>query len=262
MSAIAQSGLDLYARDPDGKWKWAGASREIDFPKSQCTLLSDAAPEMREYMLYLPLTNPVANLQIGVCENSSITAAPERGAKPIAVYGTSIVNGIGASRPGMVYSSILSRWLNREIINLGFSGNAHMEMELADLLAELDPCLYILDAAPNMNAELIDSKAENFIKRIHEAKADIPIILMEDRDYGSSWIVKQQMYENKSRKQALRQVFDKLKAAGIQNIYYVYGTHLLGDDTEATVDSSHPTDLGHFRIAENLFPVIEQIINT
>ncbi len=56
-------------------------------------------------------------------------------------------------RPGMVHTAILGRQLNRPIINLGFSGNGKMEPELADLLAELDPAVYVLDCLPNMSCQ-------------------------------------------------------------------------------------------------------------
>jgi len=39
----------------------------------------------------------------------------------------------------------------------------------------------------------------------------------------------------------------------------VPGEYLLGDDGEATVDSSHPTDLGFARMADALEPVLRPL---
>ena len=58
------------------------------------------------------------------------------------------------------------------------------------------------------------------------------------------------MQHHKTSRAALRAAFDKLTAAGTKNLHYLTGDDLLGDDTEGTVDSSHPTDLGFLRQAE------------
>ena len=65
--------------------------------------------------------------------------------KPILFYGTSIMQGACASRPGLAIPAILGRRLKRPTINLGFSGNGIMEPEIASLLAEQDPCVFVID---------------------------------------------------------------------------------------------------------------------
>ena len=260
VNIAAHSGLDLYVRDESGAWRWAGNTpRIMAYPESKGAIIEDLEPRMRDYLLYLPLLNPVKKLSIGVDKNTTIKPAAKYTVKPIVVYGTSVVNGEGVSRPGMVYSSILARKLDMEFINLGFCGNALMEPAIADLLIELDCCLYILDAAPNMPAPLIQQRAEIFIRKIRAAKPDIPIILMEDKEYAASWLVAQKNYENRSRREALRQVYEKLHD---DNITYVEGSLLLGNDAEATVDGSHPNDLGAFRMADYLLPIIKDIMRS
>mgnify|MGYP002508477446 CR=1 FL=1 len=46
------------------------------------------------------------------------------------MYGTSILQGGCATRPGMAHTNILQRRLNREGVNLGFSGNARLDPEI------------------------------------------------------------------------------------------------------------------------------------
>jgi hypothetical protein len=65
-------------------------------------------------------------------------------------------------------------------------------------------------------------------------------------------------YEDKNA--ALRKAFDELNAQGIKNLYYVPCDHLLGDDGEATVDGTHCTDLGFFRFAQVLEPILRAIL--
>lgn len=260
INIASYSGLDLYVKDESGKWRWAGNTpRIMSYPECNGAIIEGIEPHMRDYLLYLPLLNPVKRLSIGIDKNANIKPAAEYTAKPVVVYGTSVVHGEGVSRPGMAYSSILARKLDMEFINLGFCGNALMEPEIADLLIELDCCLYILDAAPNMPAQLIQERAEIFIRKIRAAKPDIPIILMEDKEYAASWLVEQKNYENRSRRKALRQVYEKLHD---DNITYVEGSLLLGDDAEATVDGSHPSDLGAFRMADYLLPIIKNIMQS
>ena len=48
----------------------------------------------------------------------------------------------------------------------------------------------------------------------------------------------------------MRAAYDSLLAEGVKRLHYLTGTGLLGDDGEATVDGSHPTDLGMKRYAD------------
>ena len=68
----------------------------------------------------------------------------------IAVYGGSIDQGACASRPGMAYTNILSRWMNTEFVNWGFSGSGKAEAEVAKALSEIDDVrLFVINTAGN-----------------------------------------------------------------------------------------------------------------
>ena len=127
MTAIGASGLDLYAKDEQGRWRWAGASRPEGKTIRQA-IVSELAPGLREYAVYLPLYNGVESLSLGVPPSAKFEPIAPRTAKPIVFYGTSITHGASASRPGMVHTAILGRRLNLPVINLGFSeiGRAHV----------------------------------------------------------------------------------------------------------------------------------------
>ena len=60
----------------------------------------------------------------------------------------------------------------------------------------------------------------------------------------------------------LRAAYERLLAAGVPGLTYVPGEGLLGTDGEATVDGTHPTDLGFMRMAEALAPVLRKILET
>lgn len=260
MSATGKSGLDLYARDTSNHWRWVGTTPDVSSRNSKSTLIADIEPILRQYMLYLPIFNPLVDLQIGIPKEYSINPVPARKAKPLVFYGTSIVHGIAASRPGMTYTSILGRRLDVPVINLGFSGHGHMEPEIANLLIELNPAVFVLDALPNMTAELVRERAEPFIRKICNAKPDIPIVLVEDRTYTNAWINTNQRKENHERRIEFSKNFKRLENSGITQLHYVKGEYLLGQDDDASVDGSHPSDLGFYRIANNLEPILRNVL--
>src|ERR1700681_3894811 len=183
ITAIASSGLDLYAKTDSGKWRWLGVGQP-KFPDTTAALVTGIPAAEREFMVYLPLRNGVTSLEFGVPKGATIKPGPARaaGSKPIVFYGTSITHGIGASRAGMTHVAMLGRTFNREVINLGFSGNGRMEPEVVKFVAELDPAVFVLDCLPNMNAKDINERAENCVNILRAARPQTPILLVEDRN--------------------------------------------------------------------------------
>ncbi|MEO6811126.1 MAG: SGNH/GDSL hydrolase family protein, partial [Isosphaeraceae bacterium] len=217
------------------------------------TLVSGLPEGTREYLLYLPLYNGVTSLEIGVPEGCTLKKAedrPEDRCKPVVVYGTSITQGGCASRPGMVYTAILGRRFDRPFINLGFSGNGRMEPEMADLLAELDPAVYVLDCLPNMNAQLVTERVEPFVRTLRKSHPDTPIVLAEDRTYANAFLLPERRQANTNNRAALHAAYDRLIADGVTGLHYLPGEAQQGVDGEGTVDGSHATDLGFYRMAQ------------
>jgi len=262
MPASACSGLDLYAEDATGRLRWAGASREVKTQSPDEILLGDIVPGMHRYRLYLPLANPVGRLEVGVPEGATLEPISPRSAPPIVIYGTSICHGHCVSRPGMSHPSILGRRLGRPVVNLGFSGNAHMEPEIAELLAELEPAVYVLDPVPNMEAELIDERAEPFVRRLRGARPSTAIVMVEGRHYTDSWLCQGNRARDARRNAAFRAVYESLVGSGVEGLTYVWGERLYGTDGEASMDGSHPSDLGAVRMADALEPVLRSVLKT
>lgn len=251
MTATAQSGLDLYARNAAGKWQWRGIGRATKFPENVEALATGMPPGDREYMVYLPLRNPLLSLEIGVPKRSRIDRGPARdpGSKAMVFYGTSITHGIAASRPGMTHVAILGRQFNREVINLGFSGNGKMEPEVTQFVAELDASVYVLDCLPNMTAKEIYERAEICVRTLRKARPSVPILLVEDRNYADNFLNASRKERNDTNHEALRTVYAKMVKEKVSGLLYLKADDLLGDDGEATIDGSHPTDLGFTRQA-------------
>lgn len=267
MPASAKSGLDLYGRF-DHEWRWIGATKPTAAEQT-VTLARGLPTGMREYLLYLPLYNQTLALEIGLQAGATMqpTERPELArfgrpnrAQPLVFYGTSITHGASASRPGMTHSAILGRRLNHSVINLGFSGNGRMEIELAELLAEIPARLYSLDCLPNMGPQMVAERAAPFVRRLRELRPNTPILLVEDRINTNAHVNPGRAAHHASNRRALRAAYEQLLDEGVEQLYYLRGAELLGDDFEATVDGSHPTDLGFVRMADAFEPVIREAL--
>ncbi len=259
MAATGHSGVDLYAQDGMGIDRWVAVVRPGK-QKMDTTLAKDLAPGSRRYTLYLPLRNGVESLEIGVVRGQSFTALSPRNEKPIVFYGTSIMHGACASRPGMAFPSILGRRLRRPIINLGFAGNGRMEIEVGSLLVELNPCVFVIDCLPNMNESTVSERAVPLVKKIRETHEKTPILLVEDRSFTSTRFFPARKQRHQKNRIALKNAFKELQNLGIKNIFYLDGDNLLGQDGEAATDGSHPSDLGMVRYADAYEPALRAIL--
>lgn len=264
MAATGVSGVDLYVETERGSWRWLATNRPASRAVESTLIsgLAKGAKGSKNFTLYLPLYNGIESLEIGVPADARFCFAPPRKKKPILFYGTSITQGGCASRPGMAYPAILGRRLDQPVINLGFSGNGKMEPEIADLLAELDPCVYVIDCLPNMTGAAVAERAEPLVGRIRQARPQIPIVLVEDRTYSNAPFIPAKSDRHRASRAALRKAFDRLVTSGVKNIYYMEGDDLLGSDGAATVDGSHPTDLGMMRYADALEPLLREVIGS
>lgn len=262
MTDTGTKGLDLYILH-DGQWRHA-CSAQPQGKTSERKIIANMDPEYREYMLYLSLYDGVTSIEIGVDEGSVLEMpqvdSPSR-EKPVVAYGTSLLQGGCANRPGMAHMSIIGRRLDREVINLGFSGNAMLDLEIAELMASVDdPGLFFLEYVPNASAEDIDNKGEKFFRILRDAHPDVPVIFVEDVIFPYSIFENKVLAEVTRKNISQRNLFQKLKKSGEKNIYYIEAEGMLGEDGEATVDGTHFTDLGAMRYVDYVMPVIDKAL--
>lgn len=258
-TAIGGSGLDLYARDDEGRWRWVGVTR----PTSQRVrqeIIDGLAPGLREYALYLPLRNGIEELAIGVPTDAEFTGMSPRETAPIVFYGTSINHGASASRPGMVHTAILGRRLDRPMVNFGFAGSGHMHTAVGTLLEQIDAAVFVIDCLPNMNADLVREKCPPLVRQLRAKHPGVPILLVEDRRKANAWIVPARERHHDANHEALRECFDQLQRDGLADLHYLSGDDLIGDDSEGTTDGSHPSDLGFMRQADVFEPVLRHLL--
>lgn len=254
-------GLDLYGLK-DGKWQFVNSARPSG-KATTATIISNMAGTDMEYMLYLPLYDGLANLEIGVQATAEIgnpKVDSPRKEKPVVFYGTSITQGGCASRAGMSYPNILSRMLDRQIINLGFSGNGQLDLEVAEALANIDASCFVIDCLPNVNIAQMNEKYARFLEIIRKKNPDAPILMVETILFPHMYF-DQSVYSLLHEKNALlKKIYTEHKKKNDKHIYYQKADQLIGTDFEPTVDGIHLTDLGFLRMSENLYPVIRKLI--
>ncbi len=259
MTAIGASGLDLYARDDTGQWRWVGVTRP-DKKVVRQQIITGLKPGLREYAAYLPLYNGVENLSVGVAPDAKFEPLAPRAAKPIVFYGTSITHGASASRPGMVHTAILGRRFDRPVINLGFSGNGRMDAAVGELLVKIDAAVFVIDCLPNMGAADVRAKCIPLVQQLRAAHPTTPIVLVEDRRNTNSWIVPARDRHHTENHAALRECFATLQKDGVKGLHYLGGDDLLGHDDEGATDGSHPNDMGFVRQADQFEPVLRKAL--
>ena len=266
MADTGTKGLDLYGLTEEG-WRFVRSARpkeglkrgEVQTAKLVCGKVE------REYMLYLPLYDGLASLEIGVEEGSFIKAPSVEtpsNYKPVIMYGSSILQGGCCSRPGMAHTNILARRLDRTVINLGFSGNALIDYEIAEYMASHpDPGVFVLDYVPNATKDQIDERAEKFFRILRDAHPSTPVVFVEVPYFPTRAFDKGADRVWQGKNEAQRRVFEKLKKAGEKNIFYISSEGMIGYDAEATVDGLHFTDLGMMRYVDHVFPTIEKALS-
>lgn len=264
MTATGIRGLDVYTLDDKNNWTFMNSCRpEFYKHNSETLVMGGMEPKMREYLLYLSLYDGVDSLYIGT--DSAYTVLPPavdlpRKGKPVVMYGTSILHGGCATRPGMAHTNILERMLQREVVNLGFSGNGRLDAEIAEVIAGNDASIIVIDPLPNVSIERLDEAMPEFIRIIREKQPNTPIVLVETPLFPLSRFKKKDFDHLTNQNVHLNAIYKAFKDKGDKNIYIFGNKAILNGNTEATVDNYHFTDTGFQIFAEGMYPMLKKLL--
>lgn len=250
MAETGIKGIDLYFMN-ENRWQYVNTARPAG-KINNFLLVSNMTPETREFKMYLPLYDGITNLEVGIDSLSTIRKPQKSNKKPIVFYGTSITQGGCASRPGMVHTSIISRKLNVDCINFGFSGNGRMEQPVAELISGIDALFYVLDGTNNMTPEQIHENAIPLVDIIRKKHPVTPIVFIEGLMGDKSVLDEINRKTSSAKNEALQVEYKKMTGRGYKHIYYIENSKGKGTDHESTVDGVHLTDLGFSRYADFL----------
>ena len=253
VGAIGKCGLSGYV---DGRWRYVvyPTSSDAEEMTGECAL--DGA--MHEHLIYLPLFTPLYGLEIGLEEGASLLPPrPYAVRRPLVFYGSSITNGASATHAGNAYVSVVCRRLDADFVNLGFSGSARGEENLARYIAGLDMSLLVMDYDHNApDAAHLERTHEAFFRIVRQARPDLPVVMLTKPDFDMDPV------ENVRRRAVIRRTFEHAQAAGDRRVRFLDGEALFGDCErwDCLVDGTHPNDLGFRRMADALTPVLRELL--
>lgn len=259
LAEIVRGGFDLYLSQDGKDFVFYDISKNMsNDPKHYSRkLVSLEAAEEFDVLLNFPLYGGIDKVLIGLDDEAEVSAPWHRFAddKKLVIYGSSIQQGACASRPGMGMSNLLSRWLNREVYNLGFSSSGKGEPEMAEVIAGIEnvAALIISIEGNCPDSQWLDEKLRAFLEIYRQKHPVTPVIIMPFILTGL-YKLNPKFYERRMRDRAIQtKIVEDRRAAGDENIYL----HLQDSGIEremdgisvwheATVDGLHFTDLGFY----------------
>ena len=251
-------GFDMYVK-AEGECRFETTFRPpFEYKDGYESLFDFKKSEMREITINFPLYSDVCELYIGLEKGARIeAAAPYDNEKPVVYYGSSITQGGCASRPGNAYPSILSRKYNLDFVNLGFSGSARGEREMAEYIASLDMSIFVYDYDHNAHcAEYLESTHEPMFKLIRAAQPKLPVIMM------SATSMPRCLDDRSRRRDIVYKTYENAKSQGDENVYFWDGSKEFEPYQECgSVEGCHPNDYGFVGMAKGLEKIFEEILS-
>lgn len=250
------AGFDLYAEERYVN-TFVPPYNVADAWESVVDLRDDMWDGAHMYTIHMPLFSEVVELYVGVREGSLLQSAPQyRYSVPVVYYGSSITNGACASRPGNAYENILSRLLDCDHINLGFSGSALAEDAMADYITGLEMSAFVYDYDHNApSPEYLKNTHSAMFHRIREARPDLKILMLSRPQYHLDG-------NERAMLQIIQNTYEDAIAAGDENVWFIPGPKLLNEQVwdTALVDNCHPNDSGFASMAYAIRDVLKQML--
>ncbi len=263
MSLSGTAGFSLVADYDDEQSRIAATFIPPIDVKSEYTSsvkLHESFADCTGFTLYLPLYASVKSFFIGVKSGYSVTSGKTYSdLAPVLFYGSSITQGACACVAGTDYVSLLSQWLNIDVINFGFSGNAKGEDVMADYIAEQNVSAFVYDYDHNApSVEHYEKTHSRFFRTFREAHPTTPIIIMTRPDRKTFTIE-----EGRKRHEIAYKTYSDAVRSGDENVYFIDGKTLVqgkGGEDACFVDGCHPNNLGFFRMACIVEPILRKAL--
>ncbi len=251
------AGFDLY-KDVDGEVMYVSSFMPPnDMQDGYEAKRETGISEETDITIHFPLYSRVKSLEIGIAVGSTLKpAADYKYDVPVVYYGSSITQGGCASRPGMAYQNIISRELDCDHINLGFSGSARGEDVIAEYIANLKMSVFVYDYDHNApSVEHLQNTHSRMFKIIRKKQPDLPIVMVSAPNGRPN-------PNQKLRRDVIKATYDEAVANGDRNVWFIDGSEMMRfkGGNEATVDNCHPTDLGFRRMADVIGDTVKEIL--
>ena len=260
LTLASSAGFDLYEDTPEDSRFIRPLLPPYDMKDFYEQIQRFATRKLRSFTINFPVHSVVKNLYVGLQQDAVLQPGrPYRDLKPIIFYGSSIVHGTAATRPGLTYENIISRKLKMDFVNYGFSGQAKGEPAIAEYLAEQPMSIFVCDYDHNApNVEHLAKTHFPFYEIIRAKNPDVPYVMISRPNVATN------PDSAIERRDVVIDSFRKARAAGDKNVYYIDGeTFFLGEfENECTMDGVHPNDLGFTLMANSIGRVLTHILRT
>ncbi|NDV79650.1 SGNH/GDSL hydrolase family protein [Dysgonomonas sp. 511] len=253
MSLLCRAGIDLY-QYKDSSFVYVASA----IPDNEIFNCSEALDFMdnseKIFLINLPTYSEVSKLEIGV-DNGSYIEKQEvlDSERKIIIYGSSITQGSSPSRPGLSYPNILSRSLEREVINVGFSGLGLFDLEMLPFLAGIDSKEIVLECVPNTTLDNVEGHASQFIEGLLKQGKRVYLVegfIRENVSLFNNDFDKKSKAYTEVRNKLLFEIYEKLKQ---QDADIVWIDNSCFDSVhDFTADGVHLNDIGHMILAEHI----------
>jgi lysophospholipase L1-like esterase len=239
---------------------WA-STKEIVAKESYVTqIFNDLPKKLREFTIYFPAYNDLAQFEIGVpAESKLATPSAYRLPKPVVFYGTSVTQGGCSSRTATGFVSVVGRQLGINVVNLGFSGNGFCDPELIPLLNEIDMACLVMDPVANMGVDRMKTGFAPFIDGIRTQHPKLPIVIM------TTFLFAQENFFISRRWQEASDIavetYRQMRRRGDKNVHLIECRKFFGAGPDhPSVDGVHLTDLGFAKMADGVTPVLKKVL--
>ncbi len=216
-------------------------------------------PEEKVLEVWMPQDVALSVCSFGIDDEATIAPAGDDRLKWIT-YGTSITQCHGAHSPGRTWPAIAARKHDLNLTCLGYGGQCHIEPMVARMIRDLPADLITLKLSTNvygkasMSERTFKPMVIGFVQIIREKHPATPIALVSpivsppretvENSAGMSLV--------KMRSEVV-DAFERLKAAGDENLYYFDGLELFDSQLVPAQmpDELHPNGDGYELIGQN-----------
>jgi len=216
----------------------------------------------KEVMITLPNYSGIKELTIGIPADAEIAEPTERDHAPILYYGTSITQGACASRSWLGFANLTARWLNTDLIHLGFSGSGRGEQIMADYIASYanDISAFVMNYDGNSSEAEMRERCYPVYKTVRDANPDLPIFLMSAvyaNDVRPDY--REECYK------IMKETYDRAVAEGDTNVYLIDCRDVFPEDIRTlrdicVVDYCHLTDTGMYYAAREIYDAVKKVL--
>lgn len=278
LTDLAKYGFDCYVSVDGGDYHFVGIAVDdgVEHRRDEAgrfyeaTFFDSEEEADVDILLNFPLYGAVDKVLIGLNDEAELSAPQKkfRDGKKIVFYGGSTEQGACASRPGMCETNLLSRWLNREVYNLGFNSSGKAEAEVAQVIAQIpEVAAYVISTEGNCpDGAWLEEKLGKFLEILRQKNPVTPIVIMPFPESAAELVNPAKRRKRLEKLAAQQKIVSERQQAGDQNIL-LFSQDDCKERTfegisvwhESSVDGLHKTDLGYYALAKGLYQYLKAL---